>query len=228
MKSRVTYFKCKVRIELPEVLRYLQYKKKETETPPWLGEIIQSQIDAAGPLIDPWGIYSVFPNVSFREHEVLRDAQEIAFGICSIGQDLEEAAAGCFRKKEYLEGLVLDAIGTAAAENLAELIRLEIKGKASNAGLHISGRFSPGYNDWNLDGQRLIFGHFSGEPLRVTINESFMMTPRKSLSFAYKLGVQTCEDSDAGNCRYCTFAPRCAFRKDDPDNTCTSGTCPAR
>lgn len=226
MKSQRSYPASAITIETDQVLRYLAYRKEE-KIPLWINETIEQQKAFARPLIKPWGIYSLFDNISFKEHEVLGGAQKLAFGICSIGQELEEAAGRCFRKKEYLEGMLLDAIGTVAAENLAELVRQEIKGKASNFGLRISKRFSPGYNNWLLDGQRLIFRHFSDEPLRVTTNGSFMMTPRKSLSFAYKLGIQEFADNETGNCRHCTLHTRCAYRKDDRDNTCHNAACPS-
>jgi hypothetical protein len=221
-----SYLQSDIGIEVHEVLRYLPYPRKEKETPSWITEIIEYHISAVRRPLDPWGIYSIFDNVSFKEHEVLGDAPKIAFGICSIGDKVEEMAESCFRKKEYLEGLVLDAIGTVAAENLAELIRQEIKGKASNLGLRISKRFSPGYKNWPLDGQRLIFQHFSDEPLRVTTNGSLMMTPRKSLSFAYKLGIREFEENGMGNCQHCNLRTRCAYRKDDLDNTFNKAECP--
>ena len=189
--------------------------------------MIEYQIAAAGPLIDPWGIYSIFDNVSLKEHHILGDAQQIAFGICSIGNRAEETAESCFRKKEYLEGLVLDAIGTVVVENLAELIRQEIKGKASELGLRMSARFCPGYENWPLDGQRLIFQHFSDEPLRVITNGSLMMIPRKSLSFAYKLGTREFDDNQTGSCRHCTLRAHCAYKKDDLDNPRDKAACPS-
>lgn len=228
MKTLTAYFQSNIRIETHEVLRYLPYPKEEKETPSWLKEIVEYQISAGRPLIDAWGIYSIFDNVSLKEHEILGDAQKIAFGICSIGYGIEQATESCFRKKEYLEGLVFDAIGTVCTENLAELIRREIKEQASNPGLRISTRFSPGYGNWQLDGQRLIFQHFSGEPLRVKMNQSFMMTPRKSISFAYKLGMQEFEDGEPGNCRHCNLYTHCAFEKDYSDNACTKEKCPTR
>jgi hypothetical protein len=228
MKTLTAYLQSNIRIEIHEVLRYLPYPKEEQETPSWLKEIIEYQIAAVRPLIDPWGIYSIFDNVSLKGHEIFRDAHKIAFGMCSIGHGIEEAAESCFRKKEYLEGLVLDAIGTVCTENLAGLIRREIKEKASNLGLRISTRFSPGCGNWQLDGQRLIFQHFSGEPLPIKTNQSFMMTPRKSLSFAYKLGMQEFEDGEPGNCRNCNLHTHCAFGKDYSDNACDKEKCPTR
>jgi hypothetical protein len=214
------YLRSHISIEIHEVLRYLPYPKGERETPSWLKETIEHQISAVGHLIDPWGIYSIFDNVSLKDHEILGDATKIVFGICSIGKRIEEEAEGCFRKKEYLEGLILDAIGTVCTENLAELIRLEVKKEASELGLQISRRFSPGSGNWQLKGQGIIFRHFGSKPLPVKTNESFMMTPRKSLSFAYKMGTPELDEGEPDNCRNCNFYARCAFKKGDSENAC--------
>jgi len=220
MKVLKNYPHSDVGIEIHEVLRYLAYRKDEKAPPLWIKEVIEDQITTFRPLIKPWGIYSIFDNTSFKEHEILGDAGQLAFGICSIGQELEEAAESLFRKREYLEWLVLDAIGTVATEKLAELIRDEIKEKVSGTDVSISRRLSPGYGNWQLDGQHLIFQHFSSEPLKVRKNESCMMTPRKSLSFAFKLGRWKIEGTEQENCQHCNLFARCAFKKDHLGNAC--------
>jgi hypothetical protein len=219
MEYSADYPAAAITIEIGEVLRYLAYRKSSGETPLWLKETIEQQIAFARPLIKPWAIYSVFDNTLFSGHEVLGDAHKLAFGICSIGPELEEEAESCFREKEYLEGLLLDTIGTVAAENLAELVGGEIKERTSGLGLCISGRLSPGDGKWQLDGQDLIFERFADKHLKVKKNESFMMTPRKSLSFAYKLGVGYSKEATQGHCQNCGFNSRCSFKKDAPGHS---------
>ncbi len=127
---------------------------------------------------------------------------------------MEKKVEECFIKGEYLEGLVLDAVGTVAVESLAELINAEINEKASEMGFRISRRLSPGQRNWQLDGQYLIFKHFNDETLGIKINESFMMVPRKSISFAHKLSKKRMEEINLEDCQYCDLYKHCAYSKD--------------
>ncbi len=201
-----------IRIELPEVLRYLGYGKSREDISPAIKEIIESQIILAYSLIKPRAIYSFIDNVFIKDHLTFKDALKIAVGICTIGRELQDMADEHLKKRAYLEWLVLDAVGTVAIENLVELVGDEIRSKASHECLGISERLSPGCANWQLDGQNMIFGHFSGETVGVTINEAYMMNPRKSVSFAYKLQRDGIEEASSDKCRYCELY-RCSYRR---------------
>jgi len=207
------YQKDDISIELPEVLRYLGYRKSEEDISPAIREIIGLQIALAYSLLKPRAIYSFIDNVFLKDYSIFKDAQKAAVGICTIGQELQDMADRHFKKKAYVEWLVLDAVGTVAIESLVELVGDEIKRKASQEGLMISKRLSPRCADWQLDGQNLIFSHFSNETVGVTINESYMMSPRKSVSFAYKLHRAGIEEVRSDNCRHCELY-RCNYRRE--------------
>ncbi|MCL4476595.1 MAG: hypothetical protein M1508_10270 [Nitrospirae bacterium] len=206
------YLRGNISIELPEVLRYLGYRKSKEDISPAIKEIIENQIILAYSLIKPRAIYSFIDNVFLKDYYIFKGAIKIALGICSIGSELEDLADSHFRKGAYLEWLVLDACGTVATENLVELVGDEIRSKASHEGLGISERLSPGCANWQLDGQNIIFDYFSGETVGVTINEAYMMNPRKSISFAYKLQRDGIEEARSDNCRHCELY-RCSYRR---------------
>lgn len=213
MKYLRSYQREKISIELPEVLRYSGYWKSKEDISPAIKEIIQNQIILAYSLIKPRAIYSFIDNLSLKDYYIFKDEQKIAIGICTIGRELLDMVDEHFSKRAYLEWLVLDAVGTVAIENLVELVGDEIERKASQEGLRISERLSPGCANWQLDGQNIIFSHFSNETVGVTINESYMMNPRKSVSFAYKLHRDGIEEVRSDNCRHCEL-DRCNYRKE--------------
>jgi len=206
------YQKDDISIEWHEVLRYLGYRKSEEDISPVIKDIIENQIILAYSLIKPRAIYSFVDNVFLKDYFTFKDAQKIAIGICTIGQELQDMVDEHFKKGAYLEWLVLDACGTVATENLVELVGDEIRGKASPEDLGISERLSPGCANWQLDGQNIIFSHFSNETVGVTINEAYMMNPRKSISFAYKLHRDGIEEARSDNCRHCELY-RCSYRR---------------
>lgn len=206
------YRQGEIRVDPGEVLRYLAYEKRGKEAPLDVRELVDREISLSVPLMEPWGIYSVSDNNKWLpDHPLFKDAEKAIFGICTIGPGIEKTAEERFRKGEYLEWLVLDAIGTAAVGNLAKVMHGDIAKKASELGLHLSCRFSPGYRNWPLDGQALVFQHFRGETLHVSINRALMMSPRKSLSFAFKLTTDGENRGPAEDCRHCDLFQRCDY-----------------
>jgi hypothetical protein len=215
MRYVKNYEESDIEISVQDVVRYLGYQRRKRDIAPHIQNTIEQQITSAYSLIRPEGVYSLFGNTTFKEHPLFGDAQKIALGICTIGQAFDNAVAMHFKNREYLEGLILDAAGTVALENVAELLRREIKERTSEEGFVISRRFSPGEGDWGLDGQTLIFQYFSDENVGISLNESGMMHPRKSLSFAYTFVSGAREESRGEDCQCCSISPRCRYRKND-------------
>jgi len=84
--------------------------------------------------------------------------------------------------------LLLDAIGSAAAEAAADALGSRIAGGAAvgDVGeLALSPcRVSPGYGDWPLSAQEAIFARLPHGELGVRLLPSLLMVPRKSITFA--------------------------------------------
>jgi len=213
LKYLKSYKREKISIEQPEVLRYLGYGKSKEDISPAIKEVVENQIALAYSLIKPRAVYSFIDNLPLKDYYIFKGAIKIALGICTIGSELEDLADSHFRKGAYLEWLVLDACGTVATEKLVELVGDEIRKSVSEEGLKSSERLSPGCAHWQLDGQHLVFSHFSHETAGVTINESYMMRPRKSVSFAYKLYGDGIEEVRSDKCLHCELY-RCNYRKE--------------
>lgn len=79
--------------------------------------------------------------------------------------------------------MILDAIGSEAAEGVARHADLELAKLARKMDLWPSKRFSPGYKNWDLSEQKFVFDILPAKEMGVTLNASFMMIPRKSVSF---------------------------------------------
>ena len=63
----------------------------------------------------------------------------------AIGPDLEEASASCAAKGELVDALLLDAVGSAAAEAAADSLNLAL----AHHGAGVAG-----YGSWDVDFQR--------------------------------------------------------------------------
>jgi len=139
----------------------------------------------------------------------LAGAKSIVAVVATIGKKLEHEIER-LRERDVLYQLVLDGFGTAAMSELVHLITGDIEAKARATRQKATNPLYPGSNKWDLsNGQRQIFSLVDSRIVGVSLNASFMMTPRKSASFLIGLGpkVRTrndlCEECDAStSCRH--------------------------
>ncbi len=112
----------------------------------------------------------------------LSQAVQIAVITLTIGPKLEKKVNEYFTQGEYTSGLLLDAAGTAAVEVAADQVCDFIKNQAYQQGYLVLPRFSPGYGQWDITVQPLILDLANGHEIDVTVTESCMLLPRKSIT----------------------------------------------
>jgi hypothetical protein len=214
MQYLKAYSGWEIRIHLGEILRFMAEKRAERELPSSFKNLVKQQVVRAHSLLRPRALYSCGLKVPWQQHQMFKDAERMILGLCTIGSDLEIQVGQHFREKEYLEGMVLDAIGTVAVESLVALVEGEIESLVAKQGFSLSARLGPGYGDWPLEEQHLLFSQLPHEELGVKINSGGMMTPRKSISFAYRMGRENMVKPVHGDsCQLCNLGDRCAYKK---------------
>jgi cobalamin-dependent methionine synthase I len=120
--------------------------------------------------------------------KLLSRCEKVTVFTLTIGSYLEELVAHLAEERLVLQATVLDAIGSGTAEKLAKEVEEKIK-KISKAGsLVTSRRFSPGYCDWKVDQQEMLFRALNGDTGGVKLTDSFLMMPRKSVSGIIGIG----------------------------------------
>ena len=82
---------------------------------------------------------------------------------------------------------------------------------AAALGLKTSCRASPGYGDWDVKEQKYLFELVPAERIGVTLTESSMMVPRKSVSFAVHIAQDPVRLRSEGSCRNC-YMETCPYR----------------
>lgn len=112
----------------------------------------------------------------------LSQAVEIAVVSLTIGPKLEQKVSEYFSLGEYTSGLLLDAAGTAAVEVAADQVCEFIKIQAAQQGYLVLPRFSPGYGQWDITVQPLILALANGHEINITVTDSCMLLPRKSIT----------------------------------------------
>jgi cobalamin-dependent methionine synthase I len=81
---------------------------------------------------------------------------------------------------------MLDAVASTAAEMAADAVernylkRLRVENQEANSTAVL--RYSPGYCGWHVSGQKKLFEFLQPAEIGITLLESFLMTPLKSIS----------------------------------------------
>ena len=132
---------------------------------------------------------------------LLEQCEKVGVFVLTIGNHLEEMVAYLAENGLVLQATVLDAIGSGAAEQLAVFVEDRIKNVASYLGLSISRRFSPGYCDWSVEQQEMIFHALNNNSAGVRLTEEYLMLPRKSISGIIGIGKKEIEDYNP--CKTC-------------------------
>ncbi len=130
-------------------------------------------------------------------------SQLLAMAVCTIGSALEQKVAELFAQREFAKAMMLDSVGSAAVESVADEVNYAICQRAETLGLKTSPRSSSGYGKWNLTDQRVLLGATHAYRIGVRLNEQYMMIPRKSVSFAIGIGSIMVGAEDATPCRRC-------------------------
>lgn len=108
--------------------------------------------------------------------------------------------------------VMLQAIGTERIEAACDLFNRQIKAETIDRGRYCRPRFSPGYGDLPLAAQRDLFRALDCERrLGMTLNDSLLISPSKSVTAVIGVGPRPCADAHIG-CAVCDQAD-CAFRK---------------
>jgi len=201
----------KVKINKQEILRLLGHTSKRANIKQRSKELVEEMISFSSDLIKPAGIFVIKESRKLPE-ECLFGFEKVAFCICTIGKHLEKKVESLTGREEFTKAVILDAIGSVAAESVAEYLNQVIAVEARKRKLHSSVRFSPGYAGWKLEAQRFIFGLLPAEKIGVRLNRSFMMIPRKSVSFAVNLSKNSFEDENSDPCKVCGLK-QCRFKK---------------
>lgn len=141
-----------------EMLRLLTHqKRKETTNKTQLSNLIDQTKALLGDLLHPQGMFRIVDKTALEAEPYLKGQDMIALGLCTIGEELEDEVSQLTKKGDLARAIILDAMGSVAAESAADSLNLHICETCKKKGWGSSQRFSPGYGNWPLEGQRFIF-----------------------------------------------------------------------
>lgn len=108
---------------------------------------------------------------------------------------------------------VVQAVAAAYTEYCTDAAQQELEEYASQHGLYLRPRYSPGYGDFQLSCQRLICDVLQvSKKIGVSLTDSFLMVPFKSVTAVIGLSEDPSQ-CHINKCMVCT-AENCPFRKE--------------
>jgi len=216
-----------LRVDRDEVLRFQGYKKGIDIPDAAVLSLFGEALALGESLMEPRVVYRAAP-VSGQGPDLIEVGGErltipgigrlwgsleaVGAGICTVGPAIEDRVRALWDTRELPLAVMLDSVGSAAAESLAEYANDLLCQAAIVAGTKVTNRVSPGYAGWDTAEQAALFRLCPGDPIGVTLNDSCVMTPAKSLSFLVGVGPEARVDHYFTQCRRCWMRD-CAYRR---------------
>lgn len=186
-----------IRIKTDEVRRYLGEYRGITVVPERINAIIKKLSAISRAFINASASSRAFKIALWSEDGVeteamslpgrdisklLKEASEVIFCATTIGSRLEEKINELLEEKRTLEAMILDAIGSTAADTAMDYLNNLLKAEATRRRLTLTRRYSPGYGDLPLSIQGNLLRASGGDKLGIKVSPSYMLIPKKSVT----------------------------------------------
>jgi hypothetical protein len=147
--------------------------------------------------------------------DIYEEADHLALFAVTIGPQPGVEIARRFESHDFALACMLDAAASVAAENTADVLEQRFEETLLSHGWDTPHggvlRYSPGYCGWHISGQRALFDHLHPEQIGLTLRESFLMEPLKSISGVviagpreihnFPIDYDFCDQCETRNCR---------------------------
>ncbi|UCE61181.1 MAG: hypothetical protein JSU63_05410 [Phycisphaerales bacterium] len=144
--------------------------------------------------------------------DIFRRAERLALFVVTLGERICARIDELFRSSDYALACMLDSVASAAADKTAEVLQERYADSRSGSKTENEGRavlrYSPGYCGWHISGQRGLFEFLHPEEIGVSLKESFLMQPLKSVSGVLIAGAREIHEFEDSY----SFCAECATR----------------
>lgn len=211
---------CNIRLARKGVYQRLGYNRRPPSTA--IASLIDEAIMEANDLIQPSFSHQLMdikqvqrPNITLVNSTeitlssevlswVLKPCKQAVIFVASIGQNLEKRVAQLMDEGHMVKAAMLDATGSEAAEKTVEYLQAQVRKLAKACNAEVTLRYSPGYCDWDIAQQRLLFKAVEPEAAGVMLTQECLMLPRKSISGIIGIGWGDKRRIRLSPCRSCT------------------------
>ncbi len=118
--------------------------------------------------------------------DIFKRADHLALFAVTIGQPISREIQDRFQSNDFALASMLDSVASAAVDRLAANAERFFFKALSEEGYPVTGTvvlgYSPGYCGWHISGQRRLFDILRPQQIGISLNDSFLMQPMKSVS----------------------------------------------
>lgn len=118
----------------------------------------------------------------------IKNADYYILFVATAGHQFEEYQQQVKETGDILNEFLLDVLGSAIAEAVVKEVCKDVEKRASEYGYGVSYPYSPGYCGWSVKEQQVLFQFLPNHPATVSLSESSLMTPIKSVSGIIAVG----------------------------------------
>jgi len=140
----------------------------------------------------------------------LKGVQRVAFFVSTAGITISEKPSDLLPGNDPVLGYVYDILGSIIAESATDRMQLFVKKEAELNSDLITNRYSPGYCQWHVSEQHKLFSLIQENTCGVTLADSALMHPIKSISGI--IGIGKGVKFREYECTLCT-SKDCIYRK---------------
>lgn len=209
----------KIKINKANVLKYMGYKNPEDVSSAVEADV-DAQIEAVQGLLEPALIYEEYPikvdedwqKVYISDGKAwesrfvstyMKGCDTMIVLVSTIGPKLPEEINKAFAQWDYLRAMALDSIADNAIDNMNKQFWVKLVNRVKKEGKGITGMLSPGHSDWNIEQQKLLFELVDASAIGVSLTDSCLMMPIKSISGIYGIGKDIPISKSSHNCDMC-------------------------
>ena len=179
----------------------------EGDLPEGFNQIVDEQFKFAKKVVTPQCGFVVIPNnsssasngivtidgIEFKTERIVASPLKNMSGsilfLGTVGPEFDRWSKETFDGGDPLAGYIIDILGSEIAESIADWLANRINDYASENGMKCSNRYSPGYCGWSVAEQQKLFKFFPEKFCEVSLMESSLMKPHKSVSGIIGIGT---------------------------------------
>ncbi|MBC8428616.1 MAG: hypothetical protein H8D05_00060 [FCB group bacterium] len=118
--------------------------------------------------------------------DIYPHGEKLGLFALTMGDDVSREIENLFQESEFVEATMLDSVASLAAEAAVDVLENDFLETMSTLEDTSPGyctiSYSPGYCGWSITAQRKIFDFLDPGQIGITLNDSSLMTPLKSVT----------------------------------------------
>lgn len=133
----------------------------------------------------------------------LQGAGTLVLFVVTAGKGMTDWSQSLMADQDHLHAYFVDALGSELVEKAADWVEERVIEWARKRGRGTTNRYSPGYCGWSVSEQHKLFSLLPPNFCGITLTESALMQPEKSVSGV--IGVGGAVTKEAYGCKICTM-----------------------